>query len=58
MPINERPTAAARRRFENFIKLNECYESQICISTIAFRKELMIPILKLIKDLEKEKDES
>jgi len=48
---------AARNLFEDFIKLNECYESQICIGTLGFRKELMIPILDLIKNLEKKVNE-
>lgn len=52
-----RETAHARAIFDRFIKKHECYGGQICIATPTFRRELMIPILKKMKDLEEKADE-
>lgn len=52
-----RETTKARAAFEEFIKKNECYDGQICISTSSFRRELMIPTLNRMKELEKKADE-
>ena len=52
-----RETTKARAFFEQFIEKNECWDGQICISVKTFRKELMIPTLNRMKELEKKTDE-
>jgi len=50
-------TTHARALFAQFIKDNEIYSGQISSSLGHFRKDLMIPILEMIKMLEKKADE-
>jgi len=52
-----RETTKQRASFEQFIENHECYDGQICISTKTFRRELMIPTLNKMKELEKKADE-
>lgn len=47
-----RETARARALFDAYIKRNVCYEGQLNSTVHLFRRTLMIPILKLIKELE------
>lgn len=50
--INSRKILDARNLFESIIKKHEAYDGQICICTQTFRRELQIPILNMIKQLE------
>jgi len=52
-----RETSHARALFEQFIEDNQIYEGQISSSPGHFRKDLMIPILTKIRNLERERDE-
>jgi len=52
-----RETTKLRTFFEEFIKKNECDDGQICVCTATFRRELMIPTLIRMKELEKKADE-
>jgi len=52
-----RETAKARILFDSFIEQNEIYAGQISSSLGHFRKDLMIPILVMVKELEKKADE-
>ena len=52
-----RETTKLRTFFEEFIKKNECDDGQICSTVKKFRRDLMIPIIKMIQELEKKADE-
>lgn len=52
-----RETTKARALFESFINKYEAYDEQICVCTNTFRRNLMIPILIRMKELEKKTDE-
>ena len=47
-------TVKIRNLLEDIIKEFECYQGQICISTLSFRKKLQAPILATIKNLERQ----
>lgn len=46
--------AIAREIFDQLVEEYECYEGQICISTVTFRRTIQKPIMNLLKKLEKE----
>lgn len=48
-------TIDLRTLFENFLEKFECYESQICCSTNAFKHQLMAPALQMMKEMENSK---
>ena len=50
-------TWTARDLFKEFIEKHECYDGQISTTVQTFRRTLMIPILNIIKELEKKADE-
>ena len=50
-------TWKARELFNEYVKNNQCYDGQISTTVQKFRRELMIPILNMIKELEKKADE-
>lgn len=52
-----RETVKAIILFDAYIKRNECFEGQLGSTVHLFRKKLMIPILNMIKELEKKTDE-
>jgi len=52
-----RDIVKARALFDKFIKNHEIYTGQINCSLKYFRRDLMIPILTKIKELENKTDE-
>ena len=52
-----REATKARTLFDQFIEQNQCYEGQISSSVGKFRRDLIIPIIRLIQELEKKADE-
>lgn len=52
-----RETTKAKILFDNFIKKHESWENQLSCYTNTFRRELMIPILIKMKELERKADE-
>jgi len=50
-------TWKARELFNEYVKNNQCYDGQLSSTVHLFRKKLMIPILNIIKELEKKADE-
>lgn len=50
-------TWKARELFDEYIKNNQCWEGQISTTVQKFRRTLMIPILNMIKEMEKELNE-
>lgn len=44
--------AIAREIFDQLVAEHECYEGQICISTVTFRRTVQKPIMNLLKKVE------
>jgi len=55
--MNGERVTSVRNHFQKFIDEHQCYEGQISVCTKTFRRELMIPVLDLIKKMEKEINE-
>lgn len=52
-----RETTKTRALFDRFVSKFEAYEGQICVCTATFRRELMIPVLLKMKELERKTNE-